>query len=274
LVVAGIVAGIVALVVIGAVSRAGESDRSPSAPVAVAETTSTTGSTPGGAPPTTERHAAATSTPTTAPPAPGEGRRAVVGSITDGDTFRTVDGERIRLIGIDTPEVAQDACFAAEATAAITALIAPGTEVLLVLDLEATDRYGRTLAYVHRASDDLFVNRELAVQGYAVQLTIPPNVARVDELGAAVGEARDAGRGLWAGCPAVPAPPTTSVPPLPAVPQTQPPASGCDASYPDVCIPPAPPDLDCGQIPHRRFRVIGADPHGFDGDRDGVGCES
>jgi micrococcal nuclease len=41
-----------------------------------------------------------------------------------------------------------------------------------------------------------------------------------------------------------------------------------------VCIPPAPPDLDCPDIPHRRFTVVGDDPHGFDGDRDGIGCES
>ncbi len=47
----------------------------------------------------------------------------------------------------------------------------------------------------------------------------------------------------------------------------------CDPSYPTVCIPPAPPDLDCGEIPYRRFRVVGDDPHGFDRDRDGVGCE-
>jgi micrococcal nuclease len=48
----------------------------------------------------------------------------------------------------------------------------------------------------------------------------------------------------------------------------------CDASYPDVCIAVYPPDLDCGEIPHRRFTVVGDDPHGFDRDRDGVGCES
>lgn len=47
----------------------------------------------------------------------------------------------------------------------------------------------------------------------------------------------------------------------------------CDPSYPDVCIPPAPPDLNCPDIPHRGFRVIGADPHGFDRDHDGIGCE-
>jgi micrococcal nuclease len=41
-----------------------------------------------------------------------------------------------------------------------------------------------------------------------------------------------------------------------------------------VCIPPAPPDLNCSDIEFRRFPVVGDDPHGFDGDKDGIGCES
>ena len=48
----------------------------------------------------------------------------------------------------------------------------------------------------------------------------------------------------------------------------------CDPSYPTVCIPKYPPDLDCGEISFRRFQVTGSDPHGFDGDNDGIGCES
>jgi len=48
----------------------------------------------------------------------------------------------------------------------------------------------------------------------------------------------------------------------------------CDSSYPDVCILPYPPDLDCGEIRYANFRVVGEDPHGFDGDNDGIGCES
>jgi endonuclease YncB( thermonuclease family) len=48
----------------------------------------------------------------------------------------------------------------------------------------------------------------------------------------------------------------------------------CDSSYPDVCIPPYPPDLDCPDIEFRQFEVRGPDPHGFDGDNDGIGCES
>ena len=51
-------------------------------------------------------------------------------------------------------------------------------------------------------------------------------------------------------------------------------APDCDPSYPDVCIAPYPPDLDCGEIGYSNFRVIGSDPHGFDKDNDGIGCES
>jgi hypothetical protein len=48
----------------------------------------------------------------------------------------------------------------------------------------------------------------------------------------------------------------------------------CDSSYPDVCIPPPPPDLNCADVSGKRFSVQGSDPHGFDRDNDGVGCES
>jgi hypothetical protein len=84
-----------------------------------------------------------------------------------------------------------------------------------------------------------------------------------------------------------PAPPTatpTAVPPTPTpvpptatpVPPTATPGRvGCDAAYPDVCIPSPPPDLDCADISFRRFRVLAPDPHRFDGeDDDGIGCES
>ncbi|MFA5565993.1 MAG: HNH endonuclease family protein [Acidimicrobiia bacterium] len=48
----------------------------------------------------------------------------------------------------------------------------------------------------------------------------------------------------------------------------------CDPAYPDICVPPYPPDLNCKDIPHKRFRVLPPDPHGFDRDKDGIGCES
>jgi len=49
--------------------------------------------------------------------------------------------------------------------------------------------------------------------------------------------------------------------------------NNCDSSYPDVCIPPWPPDLNCGDVRYVNFRVLPDDPHGFDGDKDGIGCE-
>lgn len=50
-------------------------------------------------------------------------------------------------------------------------------------------------------------------------------------------------------------------------------AAVCDPAYPSVCIPPPPPDLDCADVPFRRFTVLPPDPHHFDGDGDGIGCE-
>jgi hypothetical protein len=48
----------------------------------------------------------------------------------------------------------------------------------------------------------------------------------------------------------------------------------CDSSYPDTCIPSPPPNLNCGDISDKRFEVLSPDPHGFDRDEDGIGCES
>jgi hypothetical protein len=50
--------------------------------------------------------------------------------------------------------------------------------------------------------------------------------------------------------------------------------SRCSPAYPTVCIPPPPPDLDCGNVRFRNFRVLAPDPHRFDGDHDGVGCKT
>lgn len=63
---------------------------------------------------------------------------------------------------------------------------------------------------------------------------------------------------------------STGVSPTPA---PSPGASGCDPAYPSVCIPPPPPDLDCADVTFRRFTVLPPDPHRFDGDGNGIGCE-
>jgi hypothetical protein len=62
-------------------------------------------------------------------------------------------------------------------------------------------------------------------------------------------------------------------PTLPECVPFPPPVKNCHSSYPGTCIPSPSPDLNCGDISARNFKVVGSDPHGFDGDNDGVGCE-
>jgi micrococcal nuclease len=110
----------------------------------------------------------------------------------------------VRLLGIDTPETVHPTkpveCFGREASRRTKELLPAGTVVRLQRDVEARDRYGRLLAYVRRA-DGTFVNLALLEEGYALPLTIPPNVAYSQQFAAAARGARDAGRGLWATCP-------------------------------------------------------------------------
>ncbi len=136
--------------------------------------------------------------------AAGTGR---VVRVIDGDTVVVDVGgtdEHVRLLGIDTPESVDPRspveCFGKEAALRTTALLPPGTEVRLVRDVEARDRYSRLLAYLYRVDDGTFVNLALVSEGYASVLTYPPNVAHAEELRAAAAEARGEGRGLWSAC--------------------------------------------------------------------------
>ena len=134
----------------------------------------------------------------------------VVGHV-DGDTLDiafAVDGqrvvERVRLIGVDTPETKKPdtpiECFGPEASARLSALLPIGSYVDAVRDTEARDDYGRLLAYVHRASDGVLVNEVLVREGYARTLFIAPNLAFESTLLAAERSARSDGRGLWSAC--------------------------------------------------------------------------
>ena len=123
--------------------------------------------------------------------------------VTDGDTFvATVKGrrERIRIIGVDTPESVDprrpDEPFGEEASNFARHYL-DGATVRLAGDAEPRDRYGRMLAYVW-LEDGTFWNALLAAEGYAQQLTIPPNVTYADLFRRLVGEARREDRGLWA----------------------------------------------------------------------------
>ena len=150
----------------------------------------------------------------TAAPATGTlpaGVDAVVRKVVDGDTLEIAGGERVRLIGVDTPETNAPnrpvGCYGREASRFTASLLPPGTPVRLVGDVEQRDRYDRLLAYVYRRSDGLFVNAELLRRGYAQVLTIPPNVAHTDQFVAIARQAREGSQGLWAACTAAPSSP-------------------------------------------------------------------
>ena len=190
---------------------------------------------------------------------------AQVVAIVDGDTIRVeIDGTvyRLRYIGIDSPEVGLP--HADEATAADRRLVGAAT-VFLETDVSNTDQFGRLLRYVWLAHGTgwLLVNRELVRLGDAVSKAYPPDTEYQSLFDTAQEEALAAAVGVWS---------ATSAPIVPFV-GTPKPAANCDPSYPTVCIPPPPPDLDCKDITYRRFKVLPPDPHHFDGNHDGIGCE-
>lgn len=130
----------------------------------------------------------------------------VVAKVIDGDTLDVdIPGfgrERVRLIGIDTPETMKPGqepeCFGPEATRRAEELLPAGTRVRLERDVEARDPYDRLLAYVYRGSD--MVNLTLAREGFARALSIPPNTAFTAEMAGAVAQAKRQATGLWASC--------------------------------------------------------------------------
>lgn len=188
---------------------------------------------------------------------------AVVLSITDGDTIRVDRGhgsERLRYIGVNTPEVGDPG--GAEATAANAGLV-EGREIVLERDVSETDQFDRLLRYVwiQNGSTWTFVNLRLVELGVAQAATYPPDVRYVDLLLTAEQVARTSGVGLWA------------EPPEPAA--TADPGGGdCHPSY-SPCLPIV-GDLDCADVRALGLapvRVRGPDEYRLDGDHDGVGCE-
>ncbi len=130
------------------------------------------------------------------PPAPVRATRpCVVTRIVDGDTIECRGVGRIRLIGMDTPELDQPP-FGRQAARALAAIVPLRSEIQVERDVEARDRYGRVLAYLWR--DGRMVNWLMVRQGWAVLLTWPPNVQYVEWFTAAQSRAREERLGLWA----------------------------------------------------------------------------
>ena len=134
----------------------------------------------------------------------GEG---VVVDVSDGDTITvSLAGreEKIRLIGVDTPETVHPTkpvgCYGPEASAFTKAQLPKGTRVKLVRDVEARDYYDRLLAYVYRSADNAFMNLELVRLGFGTPLNIEPNSAFRQAFVDAAFDAQRANRGLWQAC--------------------------------------------------------------------------
>jgi endonuclease YncB( thermonuclease family) len=186
---------------------------------------------------------------------PSTGRTFLVTHVVDGDTLDLADGRRVRLVGMDTPEVGE--CGFAEAAAALTRLTL-GKRVTLVPSDEDRDQYGRLLRYVDVAGVDVglrLIQRGLAIarydsrDGYGFHPREPRYIAA--DTGA---------RQL-----------TCAPKPQPFVPQQPSAGDDCAAGY-DPCVPPYPPDVDCADV-DGPIRVSGSDPHRLDADGDGVACE-
>lgn len=212
---------------------------------------------------------------------------ALVSNVVDGDTIDVNIGgveQRVRLLGIDTPETKHPTkpveCFGQEAFARTSALV-QGQVVLLEADESQgnTDQYERLLRFVW-LPDGRLVNLVLIAEGYAFEYTynLPYRYQAVFKK--AQKTAREGQAGLWAtnacgGQRIIAEEPTTATPVPTPTPEPTARPTHCDPAYPDVCIPSPPPDLDCADVaPLCRFRVLPPDPHQFDlGDGDGLGCE-
>ncbi|MGB2756497.1 MAG: thermonuclease family protein [Acidimicrobiia bacterium] len=132
------------------------------------------------------------------------GETVTVKKVYDGDTIRLTDGRKVRFVGIDAPEEDPTRgpvqCFGVRAAEHLRGLLPKGTSVVLVADVESEDQYGRTLGYVYRVSDGMFVNAQMLREGYVQAYRVPPNVAHADEFHDLQAEARNARVGLWGKC--------------------------------------------------------------------------
>ena len=118
--------------------------------------------------------------------------------VVDGDTIEIEGGEKVRYIGIDTPETVDPRktvqCFGVEASKKNQELV-EGKMVRLEKDITDRDKYNRLLRYVYVG--DTFINLELVKQGFAYSYSYPPDIKYQDQFVNAQQEAREEKRGLW-----------------------------------------------------------------------------
>lgn len=137
----------------------------------------------------------------------GRGSEVVSRFVIDGDTLQLVDGRRVRLLGIDTPEIGRrgepSEPFAQAARKRLEALVSkPGMR--MHVGEAPRDRYGRTLAHLF-AADGSNIEAQLLEEGLGFALVVPPNDRMADCHGVAERRARSADRGVWSRSPITPA---------------------------------------------------------------------
>lgn len=135
-----------------------------------------------------------------------EGQKIKVIKVVDGDTFEIEGGQKVRLIGVDTPETVDPrrpvGCFGKEASNNSKNLL-EGREVILQKDVSDTDKFGRLLRLVYLPIEDgkiLFVNDYLVREGFAKVSTFPPDVKFVSQFLQAEKFAKENKKGLWEMC--------------------------------------------------------------------------
>ncbi len=177
--------------------------------------------------------------------------RCITGTVTqviDGDTIK-VDGQSIRFALASAPELNE--FEGDESRELINTLCPVGSTATVDEDDEQTQGiYGIIVGVIN--CNGVNLNEELVDSGFGY-------------LATGFCDSSEFSTQLWAqkhGCSGSESQVTVQ--------QIQ----NCDPSYPDFCIPSSLPDLDCGDIPQKRFTVLQPDPHRFDGDKDGTGCES
>ena len=134
------------------------------------------------------------------PGIPSAATGATVEYVHDGDTLFLADGRKVRLLGINTPEIGEEReCWGDEATALARQLLPKGTHVWVLPDLEPLDQYGRSLLFIY-TDDATNLNLELLRQGAAEVEMYEPNVMFRELIEGAQREAQAAGHGMWGSC--------------------------------------------------------------------------
>lgn len=132
------------------------------------------------------------------PPPRGGAVTARVSAVVDGDTITLEAGQRVRYIGINTPEASRADRITqvlGQRAKIYNERLVLGKDIKLYFDVQPQDKYGRLLGYIYVG--DTFVNAELVRAGYAAVSTVPPNVQYAELFKNLEAEARSEGRGLW-----------------------------------------------------------------------------